>query len=241
MVVDPLYDRVAAARALLHRIAEEHRPAALASSFGAEDMVLVDLIARDRLDIGIFTLDTGRLPEETQALIDRVRDRYKIDVVVHFPEASAVESLVARHGVNGFRRSADVRRACCAVRKVEPLARALAGKRAWLTGLRREQSADRADVVPEATDDVHGLAKFAPLAWWTHDDVWRYLRQNDVPYNALHDHGYPSIGCAPCTRAVAPGEDPRSGRWWWEQAEHKECGLHPPITVARVAMAERLP
>ena len=241
MVADPLYDRVATAKALLRRIAQAHGPAAFASSFGAEDMVLVDLIARDRLDIEIFTIDTGRLPEETHALIDQVRDRYRIDVTVHFPDANAVESLVARHGVNGFLRSTDVRRTCCAVRKVEPLSRALVGKRAWLTGLRREQSVDRGNVLPQMTDDAHGLVKFAPLAWWTHDDVWRYLRQNDIPYNALHDRGYPSIGCSPCTRAVAAGEDPRSGRWWWERTEHKECGLHPPTTPARVAMAERLP
>ena len=241
MSIDSLYERVATAKGLLRHIAEAYRPAVFASSFGAEDMVLVDLIARDRLGIGIFTLDTGRLPEETQALIDRARERYGIDVAVHLPDATAVESLIAQHGVNGFRRSVDARRACCAVRKVEPLARALAGKRAWLTGLRREQSSDRGTVLPQMTDDAHGTAKFAPLAWWTDDDVWRYLRENDVPYNALHDRGYPSIGCAPCTRAVEPGADPRSGRWWWEQAERKECGLHPPVVVARVALAERLP
>ena len=241
MVAEVLIDRVAAAKELLQRIAIEHRPAVFACSFGAEDMVLVDLIAGNRLGIDIFTLDTGRLPEETHALIDRVRDRYRIDVAVRFPDAREVESLVARHGVNGFQRSIDVRRACCAVRKVDPLARALAGKRAWLTGLRREQSVDRGEVLPQMTDDSHGLAKFAPLAWWTHDDVWRYLRAHDVPYNALHDRGYPSIGCAPCTRAVAAGDDPRSGRWWWEQEGLKECGLHPRAIPVRVALAQPLP
>jgi phosphoadenosine phosphosulfate reductase len=225
-MMEPWIDRVAAAKHLLERIARDHHPACLASSFGAEDMVLVDLIARHDLRIGIFTIDTGRLPEETHALIQRVRDRYRIDIAVRVPERSAVEALVARHGVNGFYGSTAVRRECCGARKVGPLARALSGHRAWLTGLRREQSANRADVALETVDDVHGLVKFAPLAAWTNDDVWRYLREHDVPYNALHDRGYPSIGCAPCTRAVAPGDDPRSGRWWWEHAATRECGLH---------------
>jgi phosphoadenosine phosphosulfate reductase len=232
-----LAGRVTAARELLGKITREHAPTVFACSFGAEDMVLVDLIARDELAIGVFTLDTGRLPEETHALIERARDRYGIRVDVFFPDRRAVETLVAEHGVNGFYRSADIRRSCCKVRKVEPLSRALVGKRSWMTGLRREQSADRGDVPLEAADEVHGLRKFNPLAWWTHDDVWRYLRQNDVPYNALHDRGYPSIGCAPCTRAIEPGEDPRSGRWWWERAERKECGLHPravPVHAAAV-------
>jgi phosphoadenosine phosphosulfate reductase len=241
MASESSIDRVAAARKLLHSIARDHPPAVFACSLRAEDMVLVDLIARDALPIDVFTLDTGRLPEETHALVDRVRDHYGIGVDVYFPERAAIQALVERHGVNGFYRSIEIRKACCGVRKVEPLGRALAGKRAWLTGLRREQSVDRGDVLPESHDEVHGLRKFAPLAWWTHDDVWDYLSQHDVPYNALHDRGYPSIGCAPCTRAVAVGDDPRSGRWWWEQEVRKECGLHPRATPLRVALAEPLP
>jgi phosphoadenosine phosphosulfate reductase len=189
MASESSIDRVAAARQLLHSIARDHPPAVFACSFGAEDMVLVDLIARDALPIDVFTLDTGRLPEETHALVDRVRDHYGIGVDVYFPERAAIQALVERHGVNGFYRSIEIRKACCGVRKVEPLGRALAGKRAWLTGLRREQSVDRGDVLPESHDEVHGLRKFAPLAWWTHDDVWDYLSQHDVPYNALHDRG----------------------------------------------------
>jgi phosphoadenosine phosphosulfate reductase len=229
-------DRIIAAGGCLRRIAADHAPAALACSFGAEDMVLVDLIARDRLPIGIFSLDTGRLPEETHALIDRVRDRYGLRIDVVFPDARAVEALVAEHGANGFYRSSEVRMACCRVRKVEPLARALAGKRAWITGLRREQSANRAAVEVETFDDAHGIAKFSPLADWTHGDVWGHIRRHGVPYNALHDRGFPSIGCAPCTRAIGPGEDPRAGRWWWERDDRRECGLHPrtaPSPAAR--------
>jgi phosphoadenosine phosphosulfate reductase len=233
-------ERASAALALLHRIAAEDGPAAFACSFGVEDMVLFDLIARHRLPITILTLDTGRLPEETHALIERACARYRVRVDVLLPDAKAVESLIAAHGVNGFYRSVEVRKACCRVRKVEALARALAEKRAWITGLRREQSADRGGVDVEAFDDVHGLRKFNPLAWWTHADVWAYVRRHDVPYNALHDRGYPSIGCTPCTRAVDEGADPRSGRWWWEAGERKECGLHPRVVPVRTAPAEAI-
>ncbi len=226
--------RIAAASGALERIAREHAPAVLASSFGAEDMVLVDLIARDALPIAVFTLDTGRLPEETHALIDRVRRHYGIAVDVHAPAAHRIESFVREHGTNAFYDSVDLRKTCCAIRKTEPLARALAGKGAWITGLRREQSITRADVPFEEHDAVHGLPKFNPLVEWNEGEVWTYLRSRGVPYNALHDRGYPSIGCAPCTRAVEPGEDVRAGRWWWENPEHKECGLHRrPANVVR--------
>ena len=232
-----LDERVAAASGALARIACEHAPAVLASSFGAEDMVLVDLIARGALPIGIFTLDTGRLPEETHALIDRVRRHYGIVVEVHAPEAARLESFVREHGSNAFFDSVELRQACCAVRKTGPLARALAGKGAWITGLRRGQSVTRADVPYEEHDTLHGLAKFNPLVEWSDAEVWAYLRSHGVPYNALHDRGYPSIGCAPCTRAVAPGEDIRAGRWWWENPEHKECGLHRrPENVVRQSL-----
>lgn len=227
-------ERIDRAAASLAAIAQDHAPAVVASSFGAEDMVLVDLIARNALPIGIFTLDTGRLPEQTLALIDRVRDRYVLPVDVYSPEPSRLEPFVRANGVNAFYRSVDLRKACCAIRKTEPLARALAGKGAWITGLRREQSVTRSDVPYQEFDAAHGLAKFNPLVEWTEEDVWAYVRDRNVPYNALHDKGYPSIGCAPCTRAVEPGEDVRAGRWWWENPEHKECGLHRhPVNFVR--------
>jgi phosphoadenosine phosphosulfate reductase len=219
--------RVEAAKWQLAKIARNHSPAALASSFGAEDMVLVDLIARDRLPVRVFTLDTGRLPRETHALIAKTRARYSIEIDVQAPEAESVTRYVGTHGLDGFYESVEARKACCAVRKVEPLRRALLGKRAWITGLRRGQSDSRADVELQDYDGTHELWKFNPLADWSDDDVWTYLKKNDVPYNALHDRGYPSIGCDPCTRAVKPGEHPRAGRWWWEQeGVRKECGLH---------------
>ena len=212
---------------LLRTIAETHAPAAFAASFGAEDMVLIDLVARHRLPIEIFTLDTGRLPEETQSLIHATTRRYRIPIAVITPDAADIERYVAANGPNAFYDSQALRLECCSLRKVKPLRRALAGKQAWVTGQRREQSVTRHDLKTQEWDAEHGLHKFNPLADWSDDDVWRYIRQHSVPYNALHDHGYPSIGCAPCTRAIAPGEDLRAGRWWWESAEHRECGLHP--------------
>jgi len=221
-----LTQRADAAVATLSRIAREHAPAVLASSFGAEDMVLLDLVAHHAPSIGIFTLDTGRLPEETHTLIDRVRERYGLPIEIYAPDASRVEAFVRANGVNAFYNGVDLRKTCCAIRKTEPLARALAGKGAWITGLRREQSITRGDLPAFEFDEVHGLPKFNPLAEWSEEDVWTYLRARQVPYNALHDRGYRSIGCAPCTRAVEAGEDVRAGRWWWENPEHKECGLH---------------
>jgi len=236
-----LADRIDVAGRSLEAIAQDHAPAVLASSFGAEDMVLVDLIARRALPIGIFTLDTGRLPEETQALIDRVRTRYVLPVDVFSPAPARLEPFVRSHGVNPFYDSVELRKSCCAIRKMEPLGRALAGKKAWITGLRREQSVTRTDVPYQEFDAAHGLAKFSPLVDWSEDDVWAYIRMRDVPYNALHDQGYRSIGCAPCTRAVQAGDDVRAGRWWWENPEHKECGLHRrPVNQKRIS-AEATP
>jgi phosphoadenosine phosphosulfate reductase len=212
--------------ATLARVADTHAPAVLASSFGAEDMVLLDLIAQHAPTIGVFTLDTGRLPEETQVLIDRARDRYGIAIDVYFPDATRIASFVHTHGVNAFYDSVDLRKACCTIRKSEPLRRALAGKGAWITGLRRDQSVTRGALRLEEFDTPHGIPKFNPLADWSEDDVWTYVRARNIPYNALHDRGYRSIGCAPCTRAVEPGEDVRAGRWWWENPDSKECGLH---------------
>jgi phosphoadenosine phosphosulfate reductase len=217
---------VASARALLHAAARL-APAAFSTSYGAEDMVLLDLIRTEGLPIGIFTLDTGRLPPETYDLMQQVEQRYGRCVDTLYPEADALQALVARDGINGFTASVDKRKACCGVRKVEPLRRGLAGKRAWVTGLRAQQSATRAQIGPRAHDAEHGLEKFNPLHDWSEAQVWAYLRSRAVPYNALHDRFYPSIGCAPCTRAVAVGEDVRAGRWWWENADTKECGLHP--------------
>ncbi len=218
--------RVQETLALLQRAARDFQPIALASSLGAEDMVLTDLIFRNHLPVDIFTLDTGRLPEPTQRLLARVQETYGQTIRVFFPESVAVETLVAKHGVNGFYHSIEARQACCAVRKVAPLKRALAGRRAWLTGLRRDQSPTRAALALEAWDADHGLVKFSPLAEWTREDVWAYLNTHHVPYNALHDQGFASIGCSPCTRAIQAGEDERAGRWWWEHPETKECGLH---------------
>ena len=200
---------------------------ALASSFGAEDVVLIDMLAGLSREARVFTLDTGRLPQETYDLMDRVRERYGLEIEIFFPAAEAVEAMVRRHGPNLFYRSVELRKLCCGVRKVEPLARALAGLEAWMTGLRREQAPTRQSIARVEWDAAHGLLKLNPLADWSWDDVWTYIRRHDVPYNALHDRGYPSIGCACCTRAVAPGEDPRAGRWWWEADRGgKECGLH---------------
>lgn len=211
---------------LMQTVAANHAPAVLAASFGAEDMVLIDLIARHRLSIEVFTLDTGRLPEETQSLIHATARRYQLAIAVISPDAVDIERYVAAHGPNAFYDSQALRLECCFMRKVKPLRRALAGKAAWITGQRRAQSVARRMLPLQEWDAEHGLHKFNPLADWSDDAVWQYIRQHTVPYNALHDRGYPSIGCAPCTRAITPGEDVRAGRWWWESDEHRECGLH---------------
>ncbi|NTX39470.1 phosphoadenylyl-sulfate reductase [Myxococcus sp. CA033] len=201
--------------------------AAIASSFGVEDMVLIDLARKHAPSLRVFTLDTGRLPSETYELIEVVRNRYGIPVETYFPERARVEALESTQGYFSFRRSLDARKECCAIRKVEPLRRALQGLDGWVTGLRREQSANRTEVaIVEHDRDHGGLLKLNPLAAWSRQQVWSYIQANAVPYNALHDRGYPSIGCAPCTRAVKPYEDERAGRWWWESREHSECGLH---------------
>ena len=235
-------DRVAHARRLLGIAEKNHSPAVFASSFGAEDMVVLDLIARDGLAIRMFTLDTGRLPRETHALIADVRKRYGIQVDVYAPWPESVDAFVAEYGIDGFHDGVAQRKACCAVRKVEPLRRALAGKRAWITGLRREQADSRVGIEELERDDTFHLWKYNPLVDWTNEDAWRYLRENRVPYNALHDRGYPSIGCEPCTRATRPGEHARAGRWWWEQdGANKECGLHEiPVKVVPKIVEERV-
>jgi phosphoadenosine phosphosulfate reductase len=209
----------------LKQIESTQSPTTFACSFGAEDMVLVDAIAAHARKIEIFTLDTGRLPEETHALLETVRDKYPVAIRTYFPDRAAVEAWVEQNGPNAFYKSVAQREQCCGIRKIEPLRRALAGKKSWVTGLRREQSTARQTLERESWDAANGLIKINPLLDWTNEDVWDYIKAHDVPYNALHDRGYPSIGCAPCTRAIQPGEDIRAGRWWWE-ASSKECGLH---------------
>lgn len=224
-------------RLLLERIASAYSPAALSSSLGAEDMVLTDMVAREGLPIEIFTLDTGRLHAETLELIARVQAHYGLALRVMQPRPQLVADYVTHHGRDAFYGSVELRKKCCGIRKVEPLGRALEGKRAWIAGLRREQSAARAGLRLAAFDSELRIAKFNPLIEWSGDDVWSYIREHNVPYNPLHDRGYPSIGCAPCTRAVEPGADERSGRWWWEQEGKKECGLHVTQPVAEPGFA----
>ena len=221
-----LHARVTETRAILERIARDFSPAVFASSLAAEDMVLTDLILKEALPIGIFSLETGRLHKETLDVLDKVKTHYGVEIALFRPQPAAVEQYVAQNGLNAFYDSVDMRRECCRIRKVEPLGRALAGKQAWVTGQRRAQSSTRAELAVQELDTAHGMTKFNPLADWSEEDVWTYIRANNVPYNALHDQGFPSIGCAPCTRAVLPGEDVRAGRWWWENPESKECGLH---------------
>ncbi len=198
----------------------------MANSLGAEDMVLTDVIATSKLAIEIFSLDTGRLPLETYDLMAKVQAHYGLKLKFYYPNHEAVESFTRENGINGFYDSVALRKACCHARKVEPLGRALAGKQAWITGLRAEQSTTRTDLPKQQFDEGNGLIKLNPLSAWTEKEVWAYIRLNKVPYNALHDKFYPSIGCAPCTRPVSIGEDVRAGRWWWENPETKECGLH---------------
>jgi thioredoxin-dependent adenylylsulfate APS reductase len=206
------------------------RRVALCTSFQAEGMALLDMAWRIDPGIRVFTVDTGRLPQETHALIDRVRERYGIQVEVVVPEAREVEALTRRHGAEPFFKSVELRLTCCAIRKIHPLLRVLDGLDAWITGLRREQWASRANIRKIELDHDHGgIVKVNPLADWFAEDVWDYVRANDVPYHELYDQGYTSIGCAPCTRPTAPGEDPRAGRWWWETNAPKECGMHCPI------------
>jgi phosphoadenosine phosphosulfate reductase len=214
-----------------------------ASSLGAESVVLTDLIASDFPQIDIFTIDTGRLPEETHALLEQLERRYRLPsspgghedaterperIRVVYPDALALERLVGRDGINGFYESLEARLECCRVRKIEPFRRAILGYSAWITGVRRRHSAERARTSPIEWDAEHGLQKISPLLDWTDGDVWQYIRSRGLPYNSLLDQGYTSIGCAPCTRAVRAGEDFRAGRWWWERSASRECGLQGP-------------
>lgn len=201
---------------------------ALASSFGLEDMVLIDMASKINSTFVIFTLDTGRLPEETYQTMDRVRSHYGLAVQSYFPKSDDVERLEREKGFFSFKESLENRKECCGIRKVEPLSRALAPLQAWITGIRREQNVTRSDI-PKVSEDANHppLIKINPIADWSLKQVEEYIEQNKVPTNPLHKFNYPSIGCAPCTRPIKDGEDIRSGRWWWENPDHKECGLHP--------------
>ena len=226
-----------AVRALLRQALAEHGDGLrIACSLGIEDVIVLHEAARAGAELGrtprVFFLDTGRHEPSTYAFLEQVQERFGLALEVFSPQAPLVERLVRERGIDGFRRSLEARHACCDARKVEPLSRALAGATAWVTGLRREQSPTRA-VVEVVARDERGLVKLSPLALWTEADVLAFARANDLPTHPLHAQGYASIGCAPCTRAIAPGEPVRAGRWWWEEPEHKECGLHPRTAEAR--------
>jgi phosphoadenosine phosphosulfate reductase len=233
-------DKIEHAIAVL-QAAQAHSPATHTNSFGPEGVVLTHLIAEHAPEIRTVSLDTGRLPEETYAVAEALRRRYGVDIEWYYPDAQALNAFTHQQGANAFYRSVELRRACCAIRKVEPLTRVLAGQRAWVTGRRREQSAHRAALPEREWDEQRGVFKFNPLAEWTDAEVWAFIRAHDIPYNALHDRGYASIGCAPCTRAVTVGEDPRAGRWWWEQDGPRECGLHGPARAVTDQDAEATP
>ena len=230
-----LESRAAQVREILGRAVREYGRVVYANSLGAEAMVLTDIICSGVPQIDILTLDTGRLHEETYALLAKLQRRYDNRIQVLYPDGQAVSDLVSRQGINAFFDSPEARSACCHVRKVVPFGRFVAGYGAWVTGVRREQSTTRAEGAASEWDAQHGLYKISPLLDWTGEQVWAYIRARKLPFNSLHDQGYPSIGCAPCTRAVMPGEDPRAGRWWWEQSAQRECGLHPRARSAAAA------
>jgi len=215
---------------------DEYKNVCYASSLGAESVVLTDLIWELVAAIEIFSIDTGRLYPETYDLIERLQHRYGRTLRLYYPDAVALEAWVGQNGVNGFRDGLAQRRGCCATRKVAPFRRAVAGRGAWVTGIRREQSASRAMAAPVEWDSEYGLHKVSPLLDWSETEIWDYIRKKRLPYNSLHDTGFPSIGCAPCTRAVQPGDDERSGRWWWERPESRECGLHPRRAIPAAAI-----
>ncbi|MHA1267468.1 MAG: phosphoadenylyl-sulfate reductase [Candidatus Helarchaeota archaeon] len=198
----------------------------LATSLGAEDQVLADMVTKINPQIPIFFLDTGRIHQETYNVLEETRLKYKIKIKTLFPQTSSIEKFEYEEGPNPFYKSIELRRKCCQIRKVEPLKRALHGFNAWITGLRRSQSITRVNTKKIEWDSENKIYKINPLADWTEKQVWDYIQQNDIPYNKLHDQGYPSIGCIPCTRSIKPGEDIRAGRWWWETPEKRECGLH---------------
>jgi phosphoadenosine phosphosulfate reductase len=224
-----LEQKAAGARSLLGEALARHGRLVYSNSLGAEAMVLTDIIWSHLPQIDVFSIDTGRLYEETYELLEKLQRRYRRTIRVVYPDAAALERLVARQGVNGFYHSLEARLECCRIRKIEPFRRAIAGFPAWITGVRREQSASRARSESIEWDAEHGLYKISPLLDWSEAEVWQYIRSRGLPYNPLHDRHFPSIGCSPCTRAIQPGEARRAGRWWWERSESRECGLHPRV------------
>jgi len=233
LAMPELEEQAAQVRALLASALEQHGRLVYSNSLGAEAMVLTDIIWTHLPQIDVFSIDTGRLYEETYDLLEQLQRRYQRRIRVVYPDAAALERLVARQGVNGFYHSLEARIECCRVRKVEPFRRAIAGFPAWITGVRHEQSAGRARAQAGEWDAEHGLYRLSPLLEWTEEQVWQYIRLHRLPYNPLHDRHFPSIGCSPCTRAIQPGESRRAGRWWWEQSESRECGLQPRNPAAR--------
>jgi phosphoadenosine phosphosulfate reductase len=233
-----LETRAAQVREVLHAAVREYGRVVYANSLGAEAMVLTDIICSGVPQIDIVSIDTGRLHEETYELLGKLQRRYDHRIRVLYPDGQAVSDLVTRQGINGFFDSPEGRSACCKVRKVVPFGTFVAGYGAWVTGVRREQSKTRAEGATVEWDAQNGLHKISPLLDWTEEQVWSYIHARKLPFNSLHQKGYPSIGCAPCTRAIQPGEDQRAGRWWWEQPEQRECGLHPKArTSARLPAA----
>ena len=230
-----LEDHAATTRDLLQQAVRDYGRVVYSNSLGAEAMVLTDIICNDVPEIDLVTIDTGRLHEETYELLEKLERRYKRKIRVVTPDARQLEELVAAQGINGFYHGLDARLACCRVRKVEPFKRAIAGYGAWVTGVRRQQSSARALAQPFEWDAENQLHKVSPLLGWTEEQIWQYIRTRKLPYNALHDRQFPSIGCAPCTRAIQPGEDQRAGRWWWENPESRECGLHPRVRTPSAA------
>jgi phosphoadenosine phosphosulfate reductase len=243
MTVEQLSPRLEAlvrdTRVLLEHAVHEYKDVVYSNSLGAEAMVLTDIIFTHVPDVDMFTLDTGRLHDETLALLDRIERRYQRRIQVLYPDTVAVEQYVRDNGINGFYLGIDERQSCCHIRKVEPFKRGIAGRKAWVTGVRREQSAERALGESVSWDERYGLWKISPLLDWTEEDVWAYINARNLPYNALHDKGFPSIGCAPCTRPVEAGADPRSGRWWWENPDSRECGLQPRRRVIPLKVEPR--
>ena len=211
---------------LRYILAEYPNEVTLGSSLGAEDQVILDMMTRCCKDFSVFTLDTGRLFPETYDIIDRTNKKYGLTIKVYFPDSDQVENMVNTKGINLFYDSVENRKLCCYLRKIEPLKKALPGNKIWITGLRKDQSLNRFYTDLVEWDEKFEIVKVSPLINWTEKEVWNYIRKKDVPYNLLHDKGFPSIGCQPCTRAVKEGEDSRAGRWWWEEPEHNECGLH---------------
>ena len=227
-----LEQKAVSVRERLSAAVRDHGRVVYSNSLGAEAMVLTDIIWTHVPEIDIFSIDTGRLHQETYDLLEKLERRYKRPLHLVYPDARALEQLVSAQGINGFYHSLEARLACCRVRKVEPFKRAIEGYTAWVTGVRREQSATRAQAQPVEWDAEYGLYKVSPLLDWSEAEVWQYIRARKLPYNSLHDRQFPSIGCSPCTRAIQPGESRRAGRWWWEQPESRECGLHPRVRHA---------